>query len=317
MEKTRSASKCPLFGNLGELKGNVLPMYDEVMKFYESMRYRLKSLKETHKEPSFSDIAEKVTLRVEEIWQTASIPTVSHTRVTQMLRAYHLKCKNLLKSIKRLSPDKLNDFLAKSRVLFDISSCKCQNINMCECPKERKVPKKEQSFLIDQRTSRKMIIGGVDICYSKRLEKNLNRKRKLEKPSTSTATLELSDFSATSSSEDCESGDKFTLVSKRIQHQKEKNKPTSISFPTLSKTCDRYGVSDRAAAAIASSVLHDIKANINVVDRHKLRRERIKTRDSIVKKAHISDVSALYFDGRKDRTLKIVKKVEETTEKQS
>ncbi|GBP00984.1 hypothetical protein EVAR_2278_1 [Eumeta japonica] len=49
------------------------------------------------------------------------------------------------------------------------------------------------------------------------------------------------------------------------------------------KTCDRYGVSDRAAAAIVSSVLHDIGSEVEVIDRSKLRRERTKTRQELLK----------------------------------
>lgn len=53
-------------------------------------------------------------------------------------------------------------------------------------------------------------------------------------------------------------------------------KKTIRSFPTVAKTSDRYGVSDRAAAAIASAVLHDISSDIEVIDKSKIRRERKK-----------------------------------------
>ncbi|GBM38790.1 hypothetical protein AVEN_108736-1 [Araneus ventricosus] len=54
-----------------------------------------------------------------------------------------------------------------------------------------------------------------------------------------------------------------------------------LDFPTLARECDRYGISDRAAASFDSSVLQDIgivhegEAS-HVVDRDKIRRQRKK-----------------------------------------
>ena len=39
---------------------------------------------------------------------------------------------------------------------------------MCSCTRDRKIPEREQTFLKDQRTSRKMTIGGVDAAVSKK-----------------------------------------------------------------------------------------------------------------------------------------------------
>ncbi|GBN86475.1 hypothetical protein AVEN_229860-1 [Araneus ventricosus] len=54
-----------------------------------------------------------------------------------------------------------------------------------------------------------------------------------------------------------------------------------LDFPTLARECDRYGISDRAAASFASSVLQDIGIvhegkTSHVVDRDKIRRQRKK-----------------------------------------
>ena len=59
-----------------------------------------------------------------------------------------------------------------------------------------------------------------------------------------------------------------------------------IRILNLQKTCDRYGVSDRSAAALASSVLQDVgiitTENLsNVIDRSKVRRERQKARSDL------------------------------------
>jgi len=58
-----------------------------------------------------------------------------HKRVKAMLQAYQLKCKNLLKSNPKIPPTKLEEFRRSSKALFDISTCKCRDINKCICPK--------------------------------------------------------------------------------------------------------------------------------------------------------------------------------------
>ncbi|GBN43745.1 hypothetical protein AVEN_58266-1 [Araneus ventricosus] len=75
---------------------------------------------------------------------------------------------------------------------------------------------------------------------------------------------------------------------------------------------DRCGVSDRAMAAIASSVLHDfglITSNNSdlVVAENKLRREKSKVRKDLkfqaLSEAQALTLKGLYFDSRKDSTL--------------
>ncbi|CAG4960807.1 unnamed protein product [Colias eurytheme] len=70
-----------------------------------------------------------------------------------------------------------------------------------------------------------------------------------------------------------------TSVGVPEKKRKKKKKDLQNNLPTLSKTCDRYEISDRPAAAIASSVLHDIGSDVEVIDRHKLRKERSKNRE--------------------------------------
>jgi hypothetical protein len=84
-----------------------------------------------------------------------------------------------------------------------------------------------------------------------------------------------------------------------------------IPLPNLAMQADRFGVSDRAAAALATATLIDvgmIKKDDDrlVIDRSKVRRGRQKMRQSI--KGGICDViTSIYFDGRKDQALMKVK----------
>ncbi|KAK0042646.1 hypothetical protein Bpfe_027944 [Biomphalaria pfeifferi] len=84
-----------------------------------------------------------------------------------------------------------------------------------------------------------------------------------------------------------------------------------VKLPSLALACDRYGVSDRAAAGIASAVLQDVgiiheRDVSKVIDRSKVRRERCKKRGTLC--ASVSNtITGLYFDGRKDSTMTLIK----------
>ncbi|KAI6651849.1 hypothetical protein LOD99_4728 [Oopsacas minuta] len=79
--------------------------------------------------------------------------------------------------------------------------------------------------------------------------------------------------------------------------------------------CDRYQISDRAGAAIANTVLQDYgiitpEEDNQIIDRNKLRRSRFSVRKELANEAHetINDISAIYFDGRKDQTRVLVER---------
>ncbi|GBN60310.1 hypothetical protein AVEN_139408-1 [Araneus ventricosus] len=94
--------------------------------------------------------------------------------------------------------------------------------------------------------------------------------------------------------------------------------PKGLVTPVVTKvlaavrTLDRFGISDRAGAAIVSAPLQDVgiiseSIVLNVVDGNKIRRGRTKARTSLLSQSVIKDYDhgqfGLYFDGRKDRTL--------------
>ena len=80
-------------------------------------------------------------------------------------------------------------------------------------------------------------------------------------------------------------------------------------WSNLARMSERFQISDRAAAAIANSVMQDLNLITDddktyVIDRSKLRRERERCRAEIRKKEqeNFKLVNAIYFDGRKDAT---------------
>lgn len=224
METRRQSYQCPIFGSVEDIKDNVLPTYEDVMKCYEWNRLQLKICRNTIKEPSFLDVAELVTKKVEDIWRKASLPIVSHTRVVQQIKAYHLKCKNLIKSLKRLSTDQKNDFIQDSRVLFDICSCKCKQIELCSCLREKKVPIEERKFLLDQRQERKMRIGGIDRIITTKLQKKITR----------TSKTKQSDLKTNKNQEKCNT-EQQESVSSSSEPEEILSSPDKLNLPSTSQ----------------------------------------------------------------------------------
>jgi hypothetical protein len=324
--KTRKTTMCPVFGTPQELSGIVLPTYESVMKCYMWWKHKLKPTSDT-KEPTVMDICERVSLEIEKIWHTASIPVTSHKRVLQLIRAYHDKYRKLMKPYKGRHNDKsymskLLCFGEESKEnLFDIAACKCM-ARKCLCKKECKVPCEEQEFLNDQRTTRLMCISTVDKTTTTKLKKRLKRRadevKRTQKYRKSSAS-DKSVFVDPSSGDDEGAKDVDDKQSDTVPHGEEMIEaipPTPKvrvcaprrDMPALARACDRHMVSDRSAAAIASAVLQDfglVTADdaLKVIDPSKVRRERRKKRKQLQGKQSPKHVCGLYFDGRKDKTM--------------
>ena len=78
-----------------------------------------------------------------------------------------------------------------------------------------------------------------------------------------------------------------------------------VSLSNLVDDCNRTAVSGRSAATIASSELHDIRIVFKDTqsNRSKLRRERRKVRIQLNSTQVTQSLYAIYFDGRKEKTV--------------
>jgi hypothetical protein len=168
---TRKMVNCPVFGAPKDLADTVLPTNGDILKYYLWVKHDLHLIRPRD---AVAIISEKVANKIEELWQRASIPVVSHARILQLIRANHEKYRKLLKPFKGRQKDpsykrKLQVFREEESVkLFDIAACKCGIENKsCSCLKSEKVPVAEQVFLSDQRTERMMMITSVDQITSK------------------------------------------------------------------------------------------------------------------------------------------------------
>ena len=156
-----------------------MPTYKDVLKQYFLTREIIKTCQESNKEPTFGDIAPIVILDVHKLWEKASIPTLSHRRILEMLKTFHAKYRNNLKTKKARKSYQLqvDSLLQDSEALFDICSCNCKVIYKCSCETPRKIPRIEVPFLLDQRTDRNMTMSGIDNGESNRIQKRIAQNK--------------------------------------------------------------------------------------------------------------------------------------------
>lgn len=305
-----------------------------MMKHYNHVKHEMQQM--SPKEPSVSEIAEVVASDIQAVWIKASIPIVSHNRILKLIRCSHDEFRKLMKPYKGRKTDKkymmkLQAYADKSKQkLFDIAICKCTH-GMCKCAKEHKVPADEQNFLRDQRTTRLMFIGSVDKVISAKMKRRLERKleesarvkRKLDLCDQRCSVSNLGNNGLTDIDDLVAADDELNetdqennviydapSVTSLESTTTTSNKQMRKKLPKLAKICDRFGVSDRAGAAIATAVLEDFgfvsqRESTHVIDRYKLRRERKFSRDNLT--VTNGPIQTLYFDGRKDKTLKLEK----------
>ena len=302
---------------------------------YQWLRFDMKTESNSKKEPSVSEIANVLAIKVNELWSRASIPTVPQRSIVRQIKGYHDKYKKLLwfptsRRNEKYEQD-VREFREQARkTMFDIAACKCDDFSSCNCEKSCKVPVLEQTFLQDQRSARKMMIGAVDKVTSRKLEERKKRKSQEEdrlakyqlEASTSQAATQSSSLDSPHLGSDTEdscstkdesdadilpghvdTADEGNTCSKGTKQQRRQLKNTAMAS-------ERHAVSDRAVAEIASAVLQDCgivtpEDRSEVIDRSKVRRERQKYRSMVCADAvhSATPLQGIYFDGRKDKTV--------------
>lgn len=337
-KKTRVASSMYLFGTEKDIlpeKTIVLPTYEDMIRCFYSVRLSLKG--DGKKQPESRKVANIVAQKIQEIWHRASLPTLSHRRIIEMILQFNNEYQKLLKPVKSRKTTflaaKLEKFKNNARRLFDICSCKCKNKLSCNCDKTRKIPDIEWPFIEDQRSIRKMAIGNVDKKVTANIKRKIERKLKDSQASSTYSTnsemyckdpvagpsgihhqsqnLTISDGNNSDTSTSSESSNDEDFVSpKEPKPKKQKMFQMRHSLLHTAKVADLTGVSSRTAAKIATAVLEDMRLitkddAVKVVDKNKIRREVNKNRLRLQKaetKTHFF-IKGLYFDGRKDQTM--------------
>ncbi|CAG4995772.1 unnamed protein product [Parnassius apollo] len=251
----------------GEISEDDSTDNDDDIAFYSSQRDRLMELED--EEDVVARCAEKgrqdlvkatcdiVATEIENIWKRASLPIVKHKTIVSKITSYHEKHRAFLKSYQKSKDNenykqKLQKFKGDCDVLFDIGSCKCKSLSTRTCEKTRKISKREHEYLLDQRGERRMMIGSLD---KKAALKNIalsDRKLKRKQFEENSMTLQVDEPEQKRRKTKTSSIINLTSIFPAI------NIPGPSKFPVVAMTLDRYGISDRAGAAIVSATLQDI-----------------------------------------------------------
>ena len=212
-----------------------------------------------------------------------------------------------------------SSFLQDMDQLFDVYCVDEQQRRQMEIRHCLRMARKDFTFYEDQRTEckRRCVDEVVPLTQS-----DLRFSRDAQRPSIPMSTY----ASASPSSEQCSAfaSDSNSDTADGSASQSSETSEKSIitpqdSYPShaqnrqrwtnLARMCERYQISDRAGAAIATSTLQDMGIVTNedkslVIDPSKLRRERERCRKEICQEevSNFKYVSGLYFDGRKDAT---------------
>lgn len=223
-----------------------------------------------------------------------------------------------------------------------MACCKCTDFELCQCENDRKVPVQQQQFLMDQRHQRKMhnkSIISTSVLTKKRKSPTLDAS--LAAPNDESMDAELSqalmdaepndvsmDAAAASNEEPTEIvlnrelKDLFGVstlpkntafaAAKILRSQtmlfgepSGSRANNMVELTEIAKSADRFGVSHRAAAGIASAALVDFGLITEddqhlIIDHHKVFRAREKLRNQQMQSLTFDDIEALYFDGKKD-----------------
>lgn len=286
-----------LVGRKRKLRDSVLPTKEDILRYYLYLQPDDKSCNVT------------IVSDVMDIWSYADIPTLHKRTVLKKWQQLHKEYSGLAKANQKCRKtvafkNKLRSFKNEIRKLFDIAACKCAG--RCACVEE--LTTESRDFLNDQRKERKLKIS--------------DRKRGNDgNDSPADLSTELSPDVSTDLAVDVDSEMDFEIDSEESDNESEdsddeyvidrddlRGRNNTLDVTPIAKVAERYGVSPLAAAAISTATLQVAGLvfpgidNEFVINRCKVKRSMGSLRKEFgSQKRH--NVLALYFDGRKDKTM--------------
>lgn len=272
-----------------------------------------------------------VATKVIEMWTAEGIPVMLTSSVQRKVSDCYKKFQKMNKvekSERDNNPLRIKEVEQFFGELFDIAVCKCRDLRRCNCPKKHRVPDAEKRFLKDQRGARGVFLGPVDHQESARRRRKAQRRIKRaanersgtrpSRPATATVTSGGSPQHAADSDgpEVATSGNVESATAADPDWQPIDSAPGEANTGPLTNTAlaaDRFGISNRAVSAILNAYQCDIgrisgapEDSIQIIDpkkvwreRNRVRQDEATNRDDSLRKG---ELSALYFDGRKDKT---------------
>ncbi|OXU16375.1 hypothetical protein TSAR_013171 [Trichomalopsis sarcophagae] len=170
--------------------------------------------------------------------------------------------------------------------LFEVDSYKCSDfMKKCSCAAEKKVPIEVQEFLLDQRTSRQMLISSISVNEQRDTSVSIDKNqspvncKQMKRKNDLKETSEYSVQAQNDHNDAYKENKKIDNLADPDNAALHKYSQNRMKLNNTALTSIRYGVSNRATAAIATSVLIDyniIKDNdmSTIIDKSKVHREK-------------------------------------------
>src|SRR5215470_17165482 len=308
MAQTRSKSYIHLVGEpLAQFGTRVLPTVCDVLRVYF---HRHKKEKMSQKEAVKTVVQELCG-----IWAKARVPTSEERNIVRKLQALLDSYRDLCRNKKRSGDAQLareTAFGESIKLLFDVAHHDAMTIMTIE---------EDRQFLLDQRTERKYVMGGVDTKLTKieenrrkkhgkemqRKDKEEDRKRKATEMATAVDNSSDTDHLVSSESEDSDT-DEY-VIPESVQQPKHSTKrcknASEIISPAIAAALDRTNVSDRKAAYLltaAAKTYGDGDASVLPLSTSSIRRSRRQHRAihaATAKDKFLYDGPlVLHFDGK-------------------
>ena len=329
----RSKTKNFIIGVPRVLPTNQLPTNQDVVNYVRLLVGEKAEV--LHAKKRSENVFKKVADAVISMWNIEGIPVILAKNVQRKVAECYKKFQDGNKIDKKSRSGKgertrkTGEFFNK---LFDIALCKCRVLSRCRCPLWKRVPEAERSFLRDQRGSRKMSFGTLDREESIRRRRTASRRAALAQNqghslpappdlgNTSDDRMSDSEAGPSGLQSHVDRAAPESTDSSSAEAVSDWNSETGDSdaveenrdvLTNAALAADRYGLSNRAAAALINAFQLDIgRVSIDdtrfVVAPKKMWRERNRVRQSSAqtRAEHQSgsELKALYFDGRHDQT---------------
>lgn len=200
----------------------------------------------------------------------------------------------------RTKSSKFTVFLHSLKELFYIGRCKCElKAVLCSCGL---IPERLKDFMMDQHNDRRATLPE----YEAEIEEQALTCTVTETTEESQGQTYMPDDTSNGQSL-CSVNAQDAYIQRRGPYTPRYN---AFNFAMM---CDRLGVSDRKASALATSLLEDIgvkddRGNPVIMDKSKVRREKAKCRQKVLLNQYdTSKLIAFSFDGRKNDSLTMEK----------
>lgn len=282
------------FGLSCDLSSLNLPNKEDILRYYFFLAERAKIESKMY---SYKTFTPHVTDKLIEIWSTLNVEIIHKKSIGRKLNALLDKYQTVDRH--KTAGSAFTSFVESTKELFYIGKCKCDlKAALCSC---ELIPEPWKQFMLDQHNDRKSTIP-----------ENVAEIEEQVPTSTTIPTIKESGGPTYVPEEDMDIDDEHSShsVGER-DFPSTRRGPYTPRYDALNfaMMCDRFGVSDRIASALATSLMEDIgikdnRGNPVIMDKSKVRREKGKCRKEVLRKRYdASNLIAFSFDGRKNDAL--------------